>query len=197
MVIGTSDSRLQLNIYDSFTIGSFPCPSLGSSGSSRLVHHASHPEVSTHALLLADKSEEPEEVHLVPMDLPFISSSPINLSLLASKLTTLQKLLRYLKQTQLHMEVEWRNTRELPTRFLRSVEGDLENVEAGPRGIVASLYHTVVTGHAYPAIREWLVDSLAERVGQARLTSKSHTNATRATNAGTRQWCPVLRTSVA
>ncbi|KAH6890369.1 anaphase-promoting complex, cyclosome, subunit 4-domain-containing protein [Thelonectria olida] len=163
MIIGTSDSKLQLSIYDSFIIGSFPCPELSSSGTSQLIYHASHPKVSTHALLLADKSEEPEEVHLVPMDLPFISSSPINLSLLASKLTTLQNLLRYLKQAQLHMQAEWKNTRELPTRFLRSVEGDLENAEAGPRGIVPALYHTVVTGHAYPPVREWLVDSLAER----------------------------------
>ncbi|KAF7546481.1 hypothetical protein G7Z17_g8410 [Cylindrodendrum hubeiense] len=163
MIIGTSDSKLQLSIYDSFIIGSFPCPGLGASATSHLVHHASHPQVSTHALLLADKAEEPEEVHLVPIDLPFISSSPINLSLLASKLTTLQKLLRYLKQTQLHMEVEWKNTRELPSRFLRSVEGDLENMESGPRGIVPALYHTVVTGHAYEPVREWLVDSLAER----------------------------------
>ncbi|KAH7144052.1 anaphase-promoting complex, cyclosome, subunit 4-domain-containing protein [Dactylonectria macrodidyma] len=163
MIIGTSDNKLHLSIYDSFIIGSFPCPTLSASAASQLVHHASHPQVSTHALLLADKTEGPEEVHLVPMDLPFIASSPINMSLLASKLTTLQKLLRYLKQTQLHMEVEWNNTRELPSRFLRSVEGDLENMESGPRGIVPALYHTVVTGHAYEPVREWLVDSLAER----------------------------------
>ncbi|KAI5459994.1 anaphase-promoting complex, cyclosome, subunit 4-domain-containing protein [Mariannaea sp. PMI_226] len=163
MIVGTSDSKLQLSIYDSFVIGDFPCPSLGSLSNSMLVHHASHPNISTQALLLAEKAEQPEEVHLVPIDLPFISSSPINLALLASKLTTLQKLLRYIKQTQLHMQAEWKNTRELPTRFLRSVEGDLENVENGPRGIVPALYHTVITGHAYQPVREWLVDSVAER----------------------------------
>lgn len=98
------------------------------------------------------------------MDLPFISSSPVNLSLLGTKLTTLQKLLRYVKQTQLHMQVEWKNTRELPSRFLRSVQDDLEELPSGPRSIVSALYHTVVTGHAYRPVREWLVDSLAERV---------------------------------
>ncbi|KAF4983886.1 hypothetical protein FZEAL_827 [Fusarium zealandicum] len=159
MIIGTSDGKLQLSIYDSFIIGSFQCPS----PSSQLVFHASHLRVSTQALLLADKLEQPEEVQLVPMDLPFVSSSPINLSLLASKLTTLQKLLRYLRQAQLHMHVEWKNTRELPTRFLRSIEGDLENLETGPRGIVPALYHLAVTGHAYEPVREWLVESLAER----------------------------------
>jgi len=165
MIVGTSDGQLQLSIYGSFTIGNFVCPSIDASSSSQLVLHASHPQVSTQALLVANKTDEPADVHLVPIDLPFISSSPINLSLLASKLTTLQKLLRYLKQSQLHMQVEWRNTRELPTRFLRSIEGDLENLETGPRSVVSALYHLAVTGHAYEPVREWLVESLAERGG--------------------------------
>lgn len=164
MVVGTSDGKLQLSIYDSFIIGSFDSALVSPSPTLQLLHHAAHPEVSTHALLLADKPSGPDEVHLVPMDLPFISSSPINLSLLSSKLTTMQKLLRYLKQTQLHMQVEWKNTRELPSRFLRSVEGDLEEMESGPKTIVPALYHTVLTGHAHEPVREWLVENLAERV---------------------------------
>lgn len=164
MVVGTDDGKLQLNIYDSFLIGTFLCPIPDSETALHMVSHAAHPQLSTQALIFADKPTDTEHVHLVPMDLPFISSSPINLSLLASKLTTLQKLLRYIKQTQLHMQVEWKNTRELPSRFLRSVQGDLEELPSGPRSIVPALYHTVVTGHAYEPVREWLVDSLAERV---------------------------------
>lgn len=164
MITGTSDGQLQLNICDSFTVGSFACPISSSATPAQLTHHAAHPRVSTQALLFAEKLQEPDEVHLVPMDLPFISSSPINLSLLTSKLTTFQKLLRYLKQTQLHMQVEWKNTRELPTRFLSSVQEDLENMETGPRGVVPALYHLAVTGHVYEPMREWLIDSLAERV---------------------------------
>ncbi|RGP73650.1 anaphase-promoting complex subunit 4 [Fusarium sporotrichioides] len=163
MIVGTSDGQIQISIYDSFIIGNFECPRVTPSLSSQLILHASHPKVSTHALLFADKADGPTDVHLVPIDMPFIHSSPINLSLLASKLTTLQKLLRYLKQSQLHMQVEWRNTRELPTRFLRSIEGDLESLETGPRSVVSALYHLAVTGHAYEPVREWLVESLAER----------------------------------
>ncbi|KAI9167373.1 Coatomer subunit delta [Paramyrothecium foliicola] len=163
MVVGTSNGQLQLSIYDSFIIGTFTLPSLGTATPSRLIYHASHPQLSTHMLLLTDTPSEPEVVDLIPMDLPFVASSPINLSLLASKLTTLQKLLRYLKQTQLHMQAEWKNARELPARFIRGVQEDLENMESGPRGIVAALYHTAVTGHAHEPLREWLVDSLAER----------------------------------
>ncbi len=165
MVVGTSDGKLHLSVYDSFVIGVFPTPSLESILAPRLVYHAAHPKVSTHALLLADDTTTPAELHLVPMDMPFISSSPINISLLTSKLTTLQTLLRYLKQTQLHMQTEWKNARELPSRFLRSVQGDLEELPTGPRDIVSALYHTVATGHAHEPIREWLVESLAERVG--------------------------------
>ncbi|EGX89143.1 anaphase-promoting complex component Cut20/Apc4 [Cordyceps militaris CM01] len=163
MVVGTSDGQLHLSICDSFVIGVFPTPSLGALVAPRLVFHAACPTVSTQAILMADDTNNPAEVHLVPVDLPFVSSSPINLSLLASKLTTLQTLLRYLKQTQLHMLTEWKNARELPSRFLQSVQGDLEELQSGPRTIVAALYHTAVTGHAYEPLREWLVESLAER----------------------------------
>ncbi|KAK2000619.1 anaphase-promoting complex component Cut20/Apc4 [Colletotrichum falcatum] len=166
MLVGTSDGRLHLSIYDSFLIGDFRYTlpsSMYRPGVLQLVQHASHPEVSTHALLLKSSADDDQALYLVPMDLPFIPSSPINISLLASKLTTLQKLLRYVKQTQLHMQVEYKNTRELPSKFLRSVEGDLEQASYGPTNIVQALFHTVITGHAYEPVREWLVDSLAER----------------------------------
>ncbi|KAK7445242.1 anaphase-promoting complex component Cut20/Apc4 [Colletotrichum acutatum] len=166
MVVGTSDGRLHLSIYDSFVIGDFRYTlpsSMYRPGVLQLIQHASHPEVSTHTLLLKSSADNDQTVYLVPMDLPFIPSSPINISLLASKLTTLQKLLRYVKQTQLHMQVEYKNTRELPSKFLRSVEGDLEQIAHGPTNLVQALFHTVVTGHAHEPLREWLVDSLAER----------------------------------
>lgn len=168
MTVGTSNGKLQLSIYDSFVIGSFPQPLLDSPASApssamHMILHAAHPRTSTHSLIYAENQNEPQEVHLVPMDLPFLSFSPINLSLLFSKLTTLQALLRYLKQTSLHMQLEWKNARELPARFLRSVHGDLEEMNGGPNEIVSALFHTALTGHAHPPVKEWLVDSLAER----------------------------------
>jgi anaphase-promoting complex subunit 4 len=164
MIVGSADGSLHLSICDSFVIGSLPPPTLVPGSTSHLIKMASHPNMSTQALLMASQADRPGELHLLPIDLPFISSDPINLSLLATKLTTLQKLLRYTRQTQLHMQFEWKNTRELPSRFLNSVEGGLEEMSSGPRNVVAALYHTVVTGHAYEPVREWLVDSLAERV---------------------------------
>lgn len=183
MVIGTTDGRLHLGIHDSFVIGSFACPvptvaplpspsrQPVSSPAYRLLRHAAHPNVPTHALLLSDDDVLPRELLLVPMDLPFISALPVSLSLVALKLTSLQKLLRYLKQTQLHMHVEWSNARELPARFLRAVESDLGAVPGAPNDIVSALYHTAVTGHTHEPVRAWIVDSLSERVSPLALPS--------------------------
>jgi len=166
MIVGTDKGNVHLSIYDSFTVGTFNYPSPKDAHADvRLIHHTSHRDLSTHSLVFKSTSESRYTLDIVPMDLSFIVSSPINLSLLASKLTTLQKLLRYLRQAFLHMQVEYKNTRDLPSRFLANVQEDLEGAEMGPRDIVSALYHTLVTGHAYEIVKEWLVDSLAERVG--------------------------------
>lgn len=170
MIAGTTDGAVHITICDSFTIGNFNY----STGTERL-HlrgHASHPLVSTHALLLGAGDGDAKSFQLVPLDLTFVHYSPVNLLLLASKMTTMQNLLRYLKQTQSHMAAEWKSTRELPARFLNAVREDLEKMERGPITIVQALFHTALTGHVFVPLKEWLVDSLAERVGA--LPSKVH-----------------------
>ncbi|KAM0285309.1 hypothetical protein ACHAQH_001498 [Verticillium albo-atrum] len=166
MVVGTSDGRLHLSIYDSFVIGDFRYTlpsSMYKPGVLQLVHHAANSSASTHSLIMKHPADDGRAVYLIPMDLPFVPYSPINLALLASKLTTLQKLLRYVKQTQLHTLVEYNNMRELPSKFLRSIQEDLQSAERGPTDIVQALFHTVVTGHTHEVVKEWLVDQLAER----------------------------------
>ncbi|KAI0202763.1 anaphase-promoting complex, cyclosome, subunit 4-domain-containing protein [Astrocystis sublimbata] len=168
MIVGTSDGKVHVSIYDSFVIGSFHYalpPSSGSHVGLQLCGNASHLNLSTHMLLFKPSAGDKIKVlYLVPIDLTFISSSPENLSLLASKTTTLQKLLRYVKQVQIHMLHEWQSTRDLPHRFLGSANDQLR--EAGTYGemnIGQALYHSVVTGHTFPEVKEWLVDQLAER----------------------------------
>ena len=189
MVVGTSNGYLHLSIYDSLAIGLFRYAPTPQAPSYQLLLHSSHPDVSTHSILLRPDGEDSGSLLLLPMDLPFIASSPINLSLLSSKLTTLQKLLRYIKQTQLHMQLEWRNTRELPERFLRGIQEDLEKAERGPRNIVQALYHTILTGHAYDVVREWLVEMVSERACHPQMFLAGTPGANgvdRDTNAGTR-----------
>ncbi|KAI0883552.1 anaphase-promoting complex, cyclosome, subunit 4-domain-containing protein [Annulohypoxylon maeteangense] len=168
MIVGTDDGRVHVSIYDSFIIGTFNYALPQSSGRNTLLqlcHHASHPDLSTHILVFKpSKDNKTSTVYLIPMDLTFIHSSPENLSLLASKTTTLQKLLRYVKQVQMHMIHEWQSTRELPTKFLNSINETLrESGNYGEMTIGQALYHSVVTGHTFPDVREWLVDQLAER----------------------------------
>lgn len=159
MVVGTADGLIHLSLYDSFVVGGLGKRDSGS----QLAGHSYHPESSTHALLFKPAASPLDALFLVPMDLCFIRSSPVNLSLLTSKMTTWQKLLRYISQVQLHMVQEWKSTRDLPNRFLRGIQEDLKEAKTGPKDIVQALYHLVVTGHTYPQVKEWLVDGLAER----------------------------------
>ncbi|KAI1261912.1 anaphase-promoting complex, cyclosome, subunit 4-domain-containing protein [Xylariaceae sp. FL1019] len=165
MIVGTDDGRVHVSIYDSFIIGSFTYPFPEIPTGIQLYKSASHLDVSTHMLVFKPCAEEnPRTLYLVPIDLTFIHSSPENLSLLASKTTTLQKLLRYVKQVQIHMLHEWHSTRELPNKFINSINETLrETGTYGDMTIGQALYHSVVTGHTFPEVKEWLVDQLAER----------------------------------
>lgn len=160
MVVGTREGTIHLSIYDSFVIGSFPSPVVVDYNPAHLTRHASHEKYSTHSLLM--RSASSDHLFLVPMDLRFISASSEYLSLLASKSTAFQNLLRYIHQVQLLMVSEWKTTQELPSRFLRNINETLG--EKGNGDIVQALYHSVATGHTYPSVREWLVDELSERV---------------------------------
>ncbi|KAK4156712.1 anaphase-promoting complex, cyclosome, subunit 4-domain-containing protein [Chaetomidium leptoderma] len=162
MIVGTADGGIHLSIYDSFVIGTLKHSPRGD-GIFQLRGHSSHPEVSTHMLLLRPQAGDGTTLYLVPMDLTFLDHSPVNLSLLASKTTALQNLLRYLKQTQSHVVSEWKSTRELPARYMAGVQDELKKMPNGDMTIVQALYHTVVTGHVFPPVGEWLVDTLGDR----------------------------------
>ena len=161
MVVGTKEGDIHLSIYDSFELGSFKSPITINGASSHLIRHASHESFSTHGLLMRPTRPD-ASLHFVPMDLRFISASSDYLSILASRSTALGNLLRYIHQVQLLMIGEWKATQELPSRFLRNINETLG--EKDNRDIVQALYHSVATGHTFPAVREWLVDELAERV---------------------------------
>ncbi|KAK6585577.1 hypothetical protein PZA11_002304 [Diplocarpon coronariae] len=160
MVVGTKNGNIHLSIYDSFEVGTFVSPVTIDGVPCHLIRHAAHEQFSTHVLLL----EQPKAsglLYFVPMDLRFISASSEYLSLLASRSTALNNLLRYIRQVQMLMINEWKVTQELPSRFIRNINKTLE--EKGHGDIVQALYHSVATGHTFPAVREWLVDELSER----------------------------------
>ena len=161
MVVGARRGNLHLSIYDSFVVGSFKSPVIMGGSPAQLVLHASHQDYSTHSLLLKSPDEEGRRF-FVPMDLRFVSASSDYLSLLASRSSALQNLLRYVHEVQKLMASEWKSTQDLPGKFLRNINETL--MEKDNRDIVQALYHSVATGHTFPDVREWLVDELSERV---------------------------------
>lgn len=187
MVVGTKTGQVHLSIYDSFVVGTFPSPSIGGAGPSQLVHHSSHEQCSTHTMLM--KSPGSDTLYFVPMDLRFIAASSDYLSLLASRSTNLQNLLRYLDQVQMLMISEWKATQDLPGKFLRNINETLGEI-GGDRDIVQALYHSVATGHTFPVVKEWLVDELGERVSLLPSITGDFIDFLRDSSVGRRQWSP-------
>jgi anaphase-promoting complex subunit 4 len=155
LLIGFEDGTVHLRIFDCFEIGS---AMFSHSEPCNILQHASHPLSSTHAIVASTGND----LRLLTLDLRFITRSGRYLSLLAHKTTQLQNLLRYICQVQRQIELEWKNAQELPARYMRSVNQDLE--EKCHCDFVTAAYHLVVTGDCFEPLREFLVDIVGERV---------------------------------
>ncbi|KAL8994812.1 MAG: hypothetical protein Q9169_005319 [Polycauliona sp. 2 TL-2023] len=138
LIIGHEDGTINLSMSEDFSIGKFKLqdaePSLGTSTS---------------------------EIQLVSFDLRLVSIAGRQLSLLASKITELHSLHRYLRQVQEQLSSEIRTSQDLPSRFMRNVNETL--LEKSDCTWVNAAYHLVATGHCYSEVNEWLVDELGER----------------------------------
>ncbi|KAG2420972.1 hypothetical protein HFD88_000587 [Aspergillus terreus] len=164
LLVGADNGTVHLRIFDCFEIGSFQVgSSVGSAEQCAILRHASHPLSSTHALLASTASSGTGAgtLSLLTLDLRFITRSGRYLALLAYKTTQLQNLLRYISQVQRQIELEWRNAQELPMRYMRSVNQDLE--EKCHCDFVTAAYHLVVTGDCFEPLREFMVDIVGER----------------------------------
>ncbi|KAL1980545.1 hypothetical protein VTN96DRAFT_3990 [Rasamsonia emersonii] len=164
LLVGFNDGMVHLRIFDCFEIGCVSVSSAaGRPSSAEILLHASHPMSSTHALLLSETAAEGSEqkLKLLTIDLQFITKSGRYLSLLASKTTQLQNLLRYINQVQRQIQLEWKNVLDLSARYIRSISDDLQ--EKCHCDFVTALYHLVVTGNCFPPLKEFLVDILGER----------------------------------
>jgi anaphase-promoting complex subunit 4 len=71
-------------------------------------------------------------------------------------------LLRYINQVQKQIELEWKNAQELPARYMRSINEDLQ--EKCHCDFVTAAYHLVVTGDCFEPMKEFLVEIVGERV---------------------------------
>ncbi|EEP77994.1 conserved hypothetical protein [Uncinocarpus reesii 1704] len=163
LLAGFDDGAVHIRIFDSFEIGSIHVQQpLDSCEGSRALVHASHPMSSTHAFLFRGMSGDTERLWIFSLDLLFITKSGRYLSVLASKVTQLQNLLRYIKQVQTQIHLEWKNSQDLPGRYLRNINEDLQ--DRLNCDFVTAAYHLVVTGDCFEPLKEFLVDQVGERV---------------------------------
>jgi anaphase-promoting complex subunit 4 len=163
LVVAFEDGSVHLSIYDFFEIGGFVAPCGGPN--LRIVHHCSHPYSSTHGLVVADNEEAPKSLEFAPLDLRLIPDTGRYLSLLASKATQLQNLIRYIREAQTQIHSEFKSSQDLPSRFIRNIDETLQEKES--TSFTNAAYHVVATGDCSPSMKEWLVDELGER-GQKR-----------------------------
>ncbi|EAW07261.1 putative anaphase-promoting complex component Cut20/Apc4 [Aspergillus clavatus NRRL 1] len=162
LLVGFEDGNIHLRIFDCFEIGSFQIGASIGGSPCNIMRHASHPLSSTHALLaLTPTADSSDALRLFTTDLRFITRSGRYLSLLAYKTTQLQNLLRYICQVQRQIELEWKNAQELPARYMRSINEDLQ--EKCHCDFVTAAYHLVVTGDCFEPLKEFLVDIVGER----------------------------------
>lgn len=159
LFVGLDDGRFHLSIYNRFEIGIFDIGRVSARlQGCRPILHASHPYSATHALLVTQQGS----TIFLPVDLRFFSSTGEYLPLLAAKSTQLQNLLRYINQVQRIIQAEWKACQDLPSKFIRIIDETLN--EKYQCGFIQAAYQLVVTGNCLPALKEWLVDSLSERV---------------------------------
>ncbi|KAL8789954.1 MAG: hypothetical protein Q9213_000840 [Squamulea squamosa] len=162
LVVGRTDGTIHLSMSEDFSIGKFKLHEAElNSGNSKPFLHCSHPLSTTHALLCSRLSTNHQEIQLVPFDLRLVSIAGRQLSLLASKVTELHSLQRYLRHVQEQLSTEIRTSHDLPNRFMRNIDETLQ--EKSDCTWVNAAYHLAVTGHCYPEVKEWLVNELGER----------------------------------
>ena len=158
LVIGYEDGTVHLSIYDLFEIGTFCIGRDASRVQPRPLLHSSHPFSTTHCLL----ASLDRDLCLVPFDLRLIHDAGRHLSSVASKSTQIRHILRYLRQAQQQIRGEFKASQILPQRFIALIDEDLKkNHDCNWE---QAAYHLVATGNCLPAMKEWLVDQLSERV---------------------------------
>ncbi|MCJ1435652.1 hypothetical protein MMC27_005027 [Xylographa pallens] len=162
LLVGYDNGTIHLSIYDFFEIGTFNTQL--ATQDRQICHpilHSNHSLCSTHSLLLSEPLGSHQALLLVPLDLRLIPETGRYLSLLASKSTRLQNVLRYIREVQVQIYSEFRASQELPRKFIRNIEETLQ--ETNQCSFVDAAYHLVVTGNCFPSMKEWLVEELGDR----------------------------------
>lgn len=158
LMIGFEDGTLHVSIYDLFEVGTLKIPASRGSSSCKPIAYSYSPFSTTHAIL----TTQADELQVVPLDLRLIHDAGRYMSLLASRSTQLQHLLRYLRQVQQQIYSDFNSSQSLPSRFIDVIEDDLK--DRHDCTFEQAAYHLILTGNCFPELKEWLVDQVGERV---------------------------------
>ncbi|KAF2845672.1 hypothetical protein T440DRAFT_459853 [Plenodomus tracheiphilus IPT5] len=151
------------SIYDSLETVNVKLPSAWNVESMPLLH-TSHPYGCTHNLLMritSPASPRKQKLALIPLTLKFIPSAGIYLHLIASKTSQLQNLLLYIAQTLQRIRTFFKQSTDLPGKFMMNISETLEEKSQGD--LITNLFHIACTGNTSSIMHEWLVDDLAEQ----------------------------------
>jgi anaphase-promoting complex subunit 4 len=162
---------LLVSVFDSFVVGTVDIVQALPKGlqALRVVHEASHPLLTAHYLAvaahadgLAEISKAPESLHLLSLDLRFISQTSYILPLVVGKATQLQNLLRYILQISDQLSAEVRTAFDLPSRFVENINETLAEEDEN-LNFMSEAYRLIITGMCHDKFREWLVDQVGDR----------------------------------
>lgn len=134
--------------------------------------HASHPQSPHHALLRGfqeddisqtERSTPPlySNLFLEHYTIPNTNSDGSHLDLIMSKTALTRDLGNYAAHTANSLQRDWKTHRDLPSRFMRGINMELEEKSEGT--LEQNLYQLAMTGSYTPTMLEWVKDTLAER----------------------------------
>lgn len=165
--------NIHVSMYDSFVVGTVDAALALPKGfkGTRVIQDASHPFLTTHYLVLEAVKDGPvrssrpsadASLHVVAVDLRFITQTGYNLPLVATKATQLQNLLRYLTQVSTLLSAEVRTAFDLPQRFVANISESLAEDDPAA-SFMTQAYQLIIMGTCNEKFREWLVDQVGER----------------------------------
>lgn len=173
LMLCEDNAGVKVILYDALSLGSIEGVGSTAAMQYRYLKHASHPFYSTHMFLTESRivNENPA-ISIRPLRLGFLQQGGTHLQIIQSKTAELQYLVQYVGEALLGIHHHWQHSQDLPTRFMRFVNEDLQ--EKDNTTLAQSLLHLACTGHCPPLLKEWLVDTLAERVSNMSSNIREH-----------------------
>jgi hypothetical protein len=125
----------------------------------QLLRHTASSDLLTHALLMSEPT--PDKLVFSTMDVLFIQQFGQYLFQLASTSTRVQALIRYMRETVTSLEAGFASMNDFTQKYVRIIDEDAQKIDSN---VGLELFEFLVTGGPSPPLKEWLSDTLTDRV---------------------------------